>query len=83
LKALHYLNKERKLVLNKLDIFSPNKTPLLVLSEFTKKSLSTTLETDTDFWWDIENHVIWSFDIDYMACLIQYLTNSFVKMGLE
>jgi hypothetical protein len=35
----------------------------------------------TDFWWDIENDVIWSFDKNYMSRLPRYLENSFSVMS--
>lgn len=35
----------------------------------------------TDFWWDIENDVIWSFNKNYMNRLPQYLKNSFEVMS--
>jgi len=35
----------------------------------------------TDFWWDIENDVIWSFNKNYMNRLPQYLKNSFAVMS--
>lgn len=35
----------------------------------------------TDFWWDIENDVIWSFNKHYMNRLPQYLKNSFEVMS--
>lgn len=37
----------------------------------------------TDFWWDIENHVMWSFDKNFMNRLYTYLLGSFEVMGLN
>ena len=34
----------------------------------------------TDFWWDIENHVMWSFDKEFMKRLPQHLEVSFAIM---
>jgi hypothetical protein len=31
----------------------------------------------TEFWWDIVNHVMWSFNKNYMNRLVRYLENSF------
>ena len=32
---------------------------------------------NTDFWWDIDNDTMWSFNKNYMNRLISYLENSF------
>jgi hypothetical protein len=34
-----------------------------------------------DFWWDIENDVMWSFDSVYMLSLPKYLQNSWHFMN--
>lgn len=31
----------------------------------------------TEFWWDLDNHVMWSFNKRYMNRLVSYLENSF------
>lgn len=35
----------------------------------------------TDFWWDIQNHVMWSFDADFMEKLPDYLVASWKYMN--
>jgi hypothetical protein len=37
--------------------------------------------TNINFWWDIENHVMWSFDHDLMRKLPLYLQNSWKYMN--
>lgn len=36
----------------------------------------------TDFWWDIDNHVMWSFDKEFMNRLPSYLASSWKYMDL-
>lgn len=38
-------------------------------------------EKQADFWWDIVNHVMWSFDKNYMNRLIGHLHASFDAMS--
>jgi hypothetical protein len=39
--------------------------------------LTNTYKAGIDFWWDIENNVIWSFDKEFMNRLIDHLNASF------
>ncbi len=36
---------------------------------------------ETDFWWDIENHVMWSFDKKFMSGLVGCLAASINYMN--
>lgn len=37
--------------------------------------------SDTDFWWDLHNHVFWSFDQHFMMGMIKTLRSSWVFMN--
>lgn len=49
-------------------------------SFFADKRYVSSLATEIDFWWDIDNHVMWSFNKNYMNRLEDYLQKSFQIM---
>lgn len=48
--------------------------------DITRRHHFPTLYDNTDFWWDIDNDVMWSFNKVYMKKLPSYLENSFKVM---
>lgn len=63
-KKLHEL-REDKIHTEEVTRFAKN-----YVNEFSK----------VDFWWDIDNHVMWSFDKRFMNRLVEHLTASFKYM---
>ena len=55
-----------------------NKLRLKALSRFAANYESQ--YSHTDFWWDIDNHVMWSFDKGFMCRLPEYLASSWKYM---
>ena len=51
--------------------------------ESLERSARLGLSSTTDFWWDIQNHVMWSFDKQFMNRLPEYLQSSWAYMDAQ
>ena len=68
--------KEYTIELHKLRYHNPY-TKESTYFQFDLKKRFPGFDPPTSFWWDIQNHAMWSFNKRYMNRLVSYLENSF------